>query len=130
MKGHIFLSKNCHKWFMICDHTSIMGEAVVVDFSRSMSRASLSMLLYHVFALVRLLFVNVVGCCMELPGASFLEKCILSLNGRTPAPNPTLDMPVSRFSCSFSLLISLIIFCNDGLFSFTQILVCVVPYAI
>ena len=67
-----------------------------------MPMASLSLLLYQVSLLFRLLLANATGYNAALSGFPFLGNHILSLNCRRLVPRSILDIFVSRYSSSFS----------------------------
>ena len=66
-----------------------------------MPNAYLSMLLYPVSALVRVLLANAIGCNAMLSGGSSFGNCILSLTHRRSVPYPTPNTYVSRYRGSF-----------------------------
>ena len=68
-----------------------------------MSNTSLSMLLYLVSAVLRLLLANAIGQIAVLSGAMFSGNCKLSLTYNRPDPNPKLNASVSEYRYSFSL---------------------------
>ena len=82
-----------------------MGETVLMEFLYAIQHAgaTLSMLLYPVSVLVRLLLATAIGYSATFMGASGLEKHILSLAYRRLALRPTPHRLVSRYSCPFSL---------------------------
>ena len=87
---------------VICYHTDLVDEAVLVDFFQSLQyyHVSFSILLHLVYALVKILQANVIGCCAAFSDISFLDTCIPSLTCRRPVTNMTPDASLSRYSHS------------------------------
>ena len=82
-----------------------------------MPSSFLSVLLWLVSALIRLLLVNAVSHSTALLGVSILENNIPSLTCRRLAHGPTHNASVSRYNCYFYYVLGPVV----------KDLVCVIP---